>query len=203
MSKLREKQKEQRKHSILSATASLFTSKGYYDTTIEEVADVAEVGVATVYNYFYSKNELALALFLQNTKELMKEGEVILRNPPPDAAEAVSALLSTYLEGMADRYDKKLLRELIAVAFTEQLSYRRKAIGLDLMLITQLSELIEHIQERGQLARKVRVSEAAYLIYGIFCTDFMIFIVDDNMTLEKLTQSIRHRVKLIFNGLGQ
>lgn len=203
MSKLREKQKEQRRNSILSATADLFLNKGYHDTTIEEVAELAEVGVATVYNYFYSKSELALALFLRGTRELMEEGEKILRSPPSDAVDAVSALLGTYLKGMAERYDKKLLRELIAITFNEQLSYRRRAIGLDYMLVTQLSELIEHMRERGQIAREVRTGEAAFLIYGIFCTDFMIFIVDDNMTLEKLTQAIRYRVRLIFNGLAQ
>jgi AcrR family transcriptional regulator len=201
MSKLREKQKEQRKHSILSATADLFASKGYHDTTIEEIAELAEVGVATVYNYFYSKSELALALFLQGTRELMEEGLVILRNPPSDAVEAVSVLLSTYLQGMAGRYDKRLLRELIAVTFNEQLSFRRRAIGLDFMLITQLSELIEHLQKRGHIAREVGVGEAAFLIYSIFCTDFIIFIVDDTMTLETLIQTIRYRVKLIFSGL--
>jgi AcrR family transcriptional regulator len=201
MSKLREKQKEQRKYSILSATADLFTSKGYHDTTIEEIAELAEVGVATIYNYFYSKSELALALFLQGTRELMEEGLVILRNPPYDAVEAVSVLLSTYLQGMADRYDKRLLRELIAVTFNEQLSFRRRAIGLDFMLITQLSELIEHLQKRGQIDREVGVGEAAFLIYSIFCTDFIIFIVDDTMTLETLIQTIRYRVTLIFSGL--
>jgi AcrR family transcriptional regulator len=203
MSKLREKQKERRKKSILSATTALFVNKGYRDTTVEEVAELAEVGVATVYNYFYSKNELALALFLQGTKELMEEGRTIIDNPPPDAIEAVSALLITYLKGMTERYDKRLLRELIAVALTEQLSYRKRALGLDFMLIGQLSELIEHFRKRGQITEEVKTDEAALLLYGIFCIDFMVFIVDDSMTLEKLTQSIRYRVKLIFNGLVQ
>jgi AcrR family transcriptional regulator len=203
MSGLREKQKKQRKQSILSATTDLFVNKGYRDTTIEEVAELAEVGVATVYNYFYSKNELALALFLQGTQELLEEGKTIIHNPPPDAVEAVSALLITYLKEMTDRYDKRLLRELIAVVFNEQLSYRRRALGLDFLLIGQLSELIEHVRKRGQIAEEVKTDEAAFLIYGIFCMDLMVFIVDESMTLEKLAQSIRYRVKLIFNGLVQ
>ena len=56
MSTLRERQKERREQSILTAAADLITIKGYNATSIEEIAERADVGVGAVYNYFHNKD---------------------------------------------------------------------------------------------------------------------------------------------------
>lgn len=47
-----------KKELILQAAASVFTSKGFYDAKIDEIAQKAGVGKGTVYEYFKSKGEL-------------------------------------------------------------------------------------------------------------------------------------------------
>lgn len=53
---------EQRRAEILEAALELFSSKGFNDTTMEEVATSAGVAKGTVYLYFQSKEHLLLAL---------------------------------------------------------------------------------------------------------------------------------------------
>ena len=55
MSGLRKKQREKREQAIIEAAKQLVGEKGYRETSIEEIAAAAEVGPATVYNYFDSK----------------------------------------------------------------------------------------------------------------------------------------------------
>lgn len=53
---------EQRRSEILAAALELFSSKGFNETTMEEVATAAGVAKGTVYLYFQSKEHLLLAL---------------------------------------------------------------------------------------------------------------------------------------------
>jgi AcrR family transcriptional regulator len=53
---------EQRRAEILEAALRLFSSKGFHDTTMEEVANAAGVAKGTIYLYFQSKEHLLLAL---------------------------------------------------------------------------------------------------------------------------------------------
>lgn len=202
MSGLRQKQKERRERDILAAAAGLIAAKGYNSTSIEEIAELAEVGVGTVYNYFHSKLDLVLALFLRQTEALLEEGQVILQNPSCSAPEGISALLNSYVKGLTDQYEKRILRELFAATFSEQASFRERMFGLDLQLVSQLAKLIEQFQKRGQLDKVIQAEEAATILYAVCMSDFMAFLIDDDMTLEFLTNSIERHVLLIFKGLS-
>ena len=56
----RERQAQQKRKQILTASMTLFEKKCIEDTSIEEIAKHAGVGVATVYRYFSTKIELVI-----------------------------------------------------------------------------------------------------------------------------------------------
>lgn len=47
-----------KRHAILEAAAGLFGRRGFHDTRVEEIADLAGVAKGTVYEYFPSKEDL-------------------------------------------------------------------------------------------------------------------------------------------------
>lgn len=58
----KEREKLNRKMAILSSAVPLFAEKGYDDTTIDDIAEKAEFGKGTIYNYFQSKEEIYWAI---------------------------------------------------------------------------------------------------------------------------------------------
>lgn len=68
----REANKERCRQDILDAARELFKAKGYECTTIEEVADLAGVSKATLYNYFSNKDSLLLGLIDQAASNLQE-----------------------------------------------------------------------------------------------------------------------------------
>jgi AcrR family transcriptional regulator len=64
--RMREETKEQitqqRRSQILEAALSLFSQKGYGETTIPDIAREAGIAVGTVYNYFTSKRDLLVSI---------------------------------------------------------------------------------------------------------------------------------------------
>jgi len=55
---------------ILRASLELFASKGYHNTSVGEIAKLAEVAKGLVYNYFESKEALLEALIAQGFEEM-------------------------------------------------------------------------------------------------------------------------------------
>lgn len=58
---LRQRKKNQTRRAIVETAANLFRKKGFDATTLEEIADAADVHKQTVLRYFKSKEEIAFA----------------------------------------------------------------------------------------------------------------------------------------------
>lgn len=59
----RERNKEQTKERILKAALELFSNKGFYQTTTKEISQKARIAEGTLFNYFKTKEDLALYFF--------------------------------------------------------------------------------------------------------------------------------------------
>lgn len=72
MSKLsrRERERLHRKNEILDAARDLFAEKGYFLTTLDEIADKAEFGKGTLYSYFQNKEDIFFNLLRSDLERL-------------------------------------------------------------------------------------------------------------------------------------
>ncbi len=59
MNKKSRDKKEKRKEEIIYSALKLFASKGFYNTTIPDIANALKMSVGNMYNYFKSKDILA------------------------------------------------------------------------------------------------------------------------------------------------
>ena len=148
---LRERQKRRRQQVILDAATRLIGEKGFDDTSIEEIAALAEVGVATVYNYFGSKTELLRAMFVNYIEEEAQMGEAVVSNPPPDMSTGMAALFSRYLRGMAQKCPPRLLQEFMSLAVSRQFAYGQQTYQMKLRFLEQVRALAVHYKNAGQL----------------------------------------------------
>lgn len=55
---------------ILQAAEKLFAAKGFFQTTMSEIAQAAEFGTGTLYKYFKSKEDLYFTLIDEKTNEI-------------------------------------------------------------------------------------------------------------------------------------
>ena len=61
----KEREKEYRKESILDAAQKVFFEKGLHLSTMDEIAETAELAKGTLYLYYHSKEDLYLAVLLR------------------------------------------------------------------------------------------------------------------------------------------
>jgi AcrR family transcriptional regulator len=94
---LRERKKQQTRAALVAAALDLVERQGYEQTTIEQIADAAEVSPRTVAHYFPSKDLLLLSLLDAFTDAVNVELAAIPQEVPP-----LQALLAANLT-MLDR----------------------------------------------------------------------------------------------------
>jgi AcrR family transcriptional regulator len=72
MELIKRKEREYLAHrkEILSAAEKVFAAKGFFSTTMSEIAEAAEFGTGTLYKYFKSKEELYFTLIDEQVEEL-------------------------------------------------------------------------------------------------------------------------------------
>lgn len=97
----RERERVRRRRDIQDAAKQLFMEKGYKATSIEDIAQAAELGTATIYQYFSGKEELYVSLNLITLRFLVDELNKIHTNASLASDKkinlVVQALYNTFL----------------------------------------------------------------------------------------------------------
>ena len=79
----RQQHAELNRNQLLGAAEEVFGAKGFHDTTLKEVADLAEFSVGSVYSFFPSKDELFLQVFLRRGAQLLPAMEAVVGSDEP------------------------------------------------------------------------------------------------------------------------
>ncbi len=202
MASLRERQKERRSREILDAATALIGEKGYDETSVEEIAARAEVGVATVYNYFGSKNELLHALLAAYIEGELARGAAVVNDPPQDMVDGMAALFSTYLDGMARTANKRLMQEFLAMAVSKQFAYGQHTYRMKMAFVEQCRQLALHYEADNQIRADVTAEEAALLCYSAVTYPYTRFLLDIEGDVRTAQLAIRRNLSLVMSGLG-
>ena len=94
---------------ILEASEQLFDSKGYADTSIEDISELADVAVRTIYTHFASKAAIMLAYFDRWVDAFSEE---VRRRPveEPVVETVRQALRAMGAAGWVDRIENEAVR---------------------------------------------------------------------------------------------
>ncbi|MGM9949898.1 MAG: TetR/AcrR family transcriptional regulator [Lysinibacillus sp.] len=97
----REQQKQQRRHHIIQIAKDLFLEQGVQKIQMQDVADAAGVGIATLFRYFPKKESLVLAATNAITDEMAADiGRIVGQKMP--AYEKIEKILNYYIDGTKD-----------------------------------------------------------------------------------------------------
>ncbi len=108
----REREKNKHKEEILEAALRLFSEKGFHNVSIQEIAEEAEFGVGTLYNFFESKEQLFVELMKAGIE---KSGQLLI--PILDSNEEEEKKLSEFIQAHVDLIESNI--ELIRLFISQ------------------------------------------------------------------------------------
>ncbi|NEW42424.1 TetR/AcrR family transcriptional regulator [Nocardia cyriacigeorgica] len=103
------------KQAIRDAAVTLFTNKGFEQTSLREVADAVGITKASLYYHYASKLDLLLAIIdpvIDHMRSVVEDIDAVPHNP-----EGIRAVLRTYVRGMVRHRDAgaMCMRDTIAI----------------------------------------------------------------------------------------
>lgn len=92
---------------IIGAALQLFTQRGYFSTTVPDIAQAAQVSVGSIYNHFKDKEDVARALYLSLVAWLQEELSRIAREKATahDRCRTIMRMLFEFTELNRDAMD--------------------------------------------------------------------------------------------------
>jgi len=158
--------KESTKGRILAAALALFQSKGFEATTTKAIARRARVAEGTVFNYFPTKEDIALHFLGLEVDHAMAavEGNTRLRKAPLE--QKLFTLVQTQLEFLAPH------ERFIGAAFVQALKpgsklglFSPSAQALQYRYLAFVQKLVDEAIRRGELSASSWWTPNVFWIY--------------------------------------
>ena len=169
----REQTKRQTKERILKAALELFQEKGLDGTTTKEISKRAGIAEGTLFNYFKTKEDLALYFFQKETEDLIKwfRAETRLKKVPlPEKLFAIIHRQLEYIEPYEDFIGAVFCRSLQPTSTLSPLSFESQELRLKYLRF--IREIFAEAEEKGEIPR---VGDLGAYAFGLFYLGIVAF----------------------------
>lgn len=114
---LNKNETKSKRQQILDASYNIFSRKGFYKTTVDEIIAVADTGKGTVYNYFVNKEQLFYTIVKEKHEPFNNKLKTIYAKELT-AAEKVNLMVKAFLEFYDDNIGlwRALMHEIRAMS---------------------------------------------------------------------------------------
>lgn len=187
-----ERKKKETQQKILKVAMDLFQRQGFNNTTMEQIAEEADIARKTLYNHFPVKE----AIVDEYVKGIAKEGNQEVFQALPNLPDTRSRLQST-LEKVYEWVE--INSEIIGICLGYRLKNMYQGAGYS---GGGSQNLIEEIIRLGQQAGEIRQDIPAKLLVKQFDTLRMTIVMDwlNNTSRLELRKEMAKLVDLFLNG---
>ena len=154
-----ERRKARTRAAILTAASQLFLKYGYEDTSIQQIAELADTGVGTLYGYFSSKDEVLREVLREHSVEAVQNYRSSIDSSTP-SIDKVNRGLAEYRRYIQDN------RKLITAAFYVSTRDGRMLEESNDWLFKAYAQMIQEGIDRGEF-KNLPVDSAARLLLNV------------------------------------
>ena len=195
-------QKEAVRARIVDAALALFQSKGFDQTTTRQIANKAKLAEGTIFNYFETKEDIALHFFELEVDHAI---DVVRRDPRLRRApldEKLFALVEAQLEFLAP-YEKFIGAAFVhALRPTSKIAFSMQALDLRNRYIAFVQDLL---QESRSVPAGSLLTWVAPSVFWIYYVGILLYWLNDSSkgkqhTLALLDRSLKLGVAMLRKG---
>lgn len=195
----RDENKEKTKQAILAAALDLFSRKGFQVTTTKEISKKAGIAEGTLFNYFRTKEDLALYFLEREVLGLIQWFQAEERLRRASLAEKLFAIIHHHLERIAPYEDfigAVYLRALQPSSKLCPLSLERQE--LNLRYLKFIRGILGEAEAKGEIPR---VGDFGCYGFALFHLAMMTHWLHDRSTGKQETLALLDRCLKIGTGI--
>ncbi|MEM1486137.1 TetR/AcrR family transcriptional regulator [Oscillospiraceae bacterium PP1C4] len=187
---------EDKKTEIFNCGKKLFSSKGFKDTNVSDITNMAGIAVGTFYNYYPSKEKLFIDIFLKENEKLKKS--FITVDTDGDPVDVMKEMLSLNYIGtnsnpiLKEWYNRDLFSKL------EKDFYKQGGMkSIEELINSDTMALIKKWKAEG----KIRDDLEDELIFAIFKAIPYIDLHKEEIGLQYFPKLLDYFTEFIMKGL--
>jgi AcrR family transcriptional regulator len=153
---LRQRKKAAVRAKIIATAVELFSRHGLVEVTVEHIADVADVGKGTIYNYFATKEDIVVAF--------MADLEAKIQARPGRSVISRGSLGSILTEFVRYHFRLKrpyhpFVRVFLGQMFVRTEQFLPYMVEMQKAIDPPLEELFRRLQARGVMRKDVQIAQ--------------------------------------------
>jgi len=186
-----------KKTDIFNSARELFYSKGYKETNVSEIANMAGIGVGTFYNYYSSKEQLFLEVYIKENEDLKKR---LIKNIDIND-EPITLVTKFITHNILSMNSNRILKEWYNKELFGKLEqYFDKQSGVNNIQEFMHSGAAELIK-KWKAERKIRIDIDDEMILAIFNSIPFIDLHKNDIGIEHFPQILYYITEFVMKGL--
>lgn len=148
---------------ILKAAARVFSRKGFFKSTVAEIAKDAQVADGTIYLYFKNKDDILISLFEEEMASVIRDMKQEL-SALPTAEEKIRKFIEKHL-AMID--ENRELAEVIQIELRQSHKFMKEYSGTKFRdYVNIISSIINEGQKSGEFNQNITPGIAKIILFG-------------------------------------
>jgi AcrR family transcriptional regulator len=152
----RRRKKNEVRSKIIITAIELFSTQGIAGVTVEQIADAADIGKGTIYNYFDTKEAIVVAFMLEMERKVQSKLHRLI-NSRGDLASILTDFLLFQFRLKERHY--QFVRVLLGQMFNATEHFLPYAVEMQQVIDPPLEALFRVLQERRIVRRDVDFPE--------------------------------------------
>jgi TetR/AcrR family transcriptional regulator, biofilm operon repressor len=194
---------ERTRQAIMDAALTLFGERGFFGTSIRDIAGAVGITESAIYNYFPGKTELFEALFSAEQASVMKMLSALKNEPIRDARATLTSLALFVLEQSAEPSQEQLFRIFLSDGLRLARDGRVHLLASVSNRYTTLQDLMRRLMRKGTLRRADPEQLASEFIGALLLWRLMKAIGSDFGIVRDPEAFARQHVEHFLNGAGR
>ncbi len=163
----KEREKLRKNQEIIEASIKVFSDKGFYGATMQDIAKAAEMGVGTLYQYFKNKDDLYYNAILYKFNEFHQFYIEKLKDEH-NFIDSISSIIMAWIEYFANNKDffEIVFSEWANVKKTVVKKLKKRLTNEFLEKNDEIIKLIEHAKQAGEIKYDINSEVLGSMIFG-------------------------------------
>ena len=152
----RERKKSAVRSRIITVAVELFSRNGIENVTVEQIAEAADIGKGTVYNYFTTKEDIVVAFMVK--LEARVQARVRRLKATTGSLDSILAEFVRHQFRRKKRYHE-FVRVFLGQMFLHTDSFLPYMAEMQKAIDPPMDELFRALQQRGLLRKDINIAE--------------------------------------------
>jgi AcrR family transcriptional regulator len=193
----RERKKATVRTRIISEGIDLFSKRGISEVTVDEIAEAADVGKGTIYNYFAAKEDIVVAFMVVLEEKVQKRVPRLASSKGP-----LEAILTDYIRfqfRLKSPYHR-FVRVFLAQMFSRTAEFLPYMVEMQKTIDPPLEALFQGLQRRGLVREDMHIPDVITTFKTIHMGLTALWAVEGPPFRETM-KVLKHERKLFTEGL--